>query len=257
MTLDPTVFPDAADLVRPENLGRLAILVNEGDTDGDGDLDMLVVPGGRSFSVLDSAGNLLFDSGDAFEKITADLLPLHFNSNNDDNDSFDGRSDNKGPEPEGVVTVVIDGVPFAFIGLERIGGVMMYDLSDPTRPEFVRYFTSRDFTADAGPLAAGDLGPEGLAFIPAERSPTGGALLAVAHEVSGTTAIYDFDLPTFRLQLLHASDFEGGVDAMGRAPNFAAIIDALEDRSSTPQPIRSSTTCSMRPTTRCSACRRT
>jgi hypothetical protein len=35
--------------------------------------------------------------------------------------------------------------------------------------------------------------------------------------------------PVFRLQLLHASDLEGGVAAIGRAPNFAAIIDKLED----------------------------
>lgn len=33
----------------------------------------------------------------------------------------------------------------------------------------------------------------------------------------------------FTLQVLHASDLEGGVNAIGRAPNFAAIIDALEE----------------------------
>ena len=32
----------------------------------------------------------------------------------------------------------------------------------------------------------------------------------------------------FKLQILHASDLEGGIDAIGLAPNFAAIEAALE-----------------------------
>jgi 2',3'-cyclic-nucleotide 2'-phosphodiesterase (5'-nucleotidase family) len=33
------------------------------------------------------------------------------------------------------------------------------------------------------------------------------------------------------LQLLHASDLEGGVEAIGRAPNFAAIVEGLEQQN--------------------------
>ena len=134
----------------------------------------------------------------------------------------------------------VDGTPYAFVGLERVGGVMAFDLSDPTAPEFVSYINSRDFSAPADSIEAGDLGPEGLAFISAADSPNGKPLIAVANEVSGTTAIYEFTPPgtvptdpgtpgePFSLQLVHASDLEGGVDAIPNAPNFAAIVEGLE-----------------------------
>lgn len=35
--------------------------------------------------------------------------------------------------------------------------------------------------------------------------------------------------PSFTLQLLHASDLEGGIDAIERAPNFTAIANAFQD----------------------------
>ena len=91
---------------------------------------------------------LVFDSSDQFEQITASMLPEDFNSDNDENASFDSRSDDKGPEPEGVVTGVINGHTFAFIGLERIGGIMVYDVTTPAAPKFVQYINTRDFSGD-------------------------------------------------------------------------------------------------------------
>ena len=41
---------------------------------------------------------------------------------------------------------------------------------------------------------AGDLGPEGLVFIPAAQSPNGRPLLVVGNEVSGTTAVLQLNL---------------------------------------------------------------
>jgi 2',3'-cyclic-nucleotide 2'-phosphodiesterase (5'-nucleotidase family) len=192
--------------------------------------DELYSFGGRSFSIWDSNGNLVFDSGDDFEQIIAEQLPEQFNFDGD-NDSFDSRSDDKGPEPEGVTVGVIDEIPYAFIGLERIGGIMVYNISDPTAPEFVQYINNRDFNGDPEAGTAGDISPEGLTFIAAEDSANGKPLLAVANEVSGTTTIYEIDTPetAFTLQILHASDLEGGVDAIDNAPNFASIIDFLED----------------------------
>ncbi|MTF37636.1 choice-of-anchor I domain-containing protein [Cyanobacterium aponinum] len=208
-----------------------------GQIQGEIAYEELYAYGSRSFSIWDSNGNLVFDSGDDFEQITASLIPNDFNSNNDENGSFDARSDDKGPEPEGVTVGEINGVPYAFVGLERVGGVMVYDISDPTDAKFVQYINNRDFSVDAqledgSPNPeAGDLGPEGLVFISAEDSPNGIPLLVVANEVSGTTSIYEIEVPTpepFTLQLLHASDQEAGIPALQDAIGFSAVLNALD-----------------------------
>lgn len=207
--LDPTVFAycgategDPGDCREDDVLGRLTVTWTMGykqNADGtpqlsdDGRLvyDTLYAYGARSFSIRDADGNLVWDSGDQFEKITADQYPDWFNSGHDET-AFDDRSDNKGPEPEGVTLGSIGDKTYAFVGLERIGGVMVYDISDPTAPVFTTYINSRDFSVDSDkdPGAAGDLGPEGLVFVPAGDSPNGEPLLIVGNEVSGTTSIY-------------------------------------------------------------------
>lgn len=190
--LDPSAFPNEEILKRDEKLGRLKVTTIRGDLDGDGDFDRLHSFGARSFSLFEVGGPEApaFDSGDDFETIVARRLPSFFNSDNDDNDSFDGRSDDKGPEPEGVTLGRLDGRTFAFIGLERVGGVVAYEITDPRVPAFAGYVNSRNFSVPADSPEAGDLGPEGLAFVPAAQSPTGEALLLAAHEVSGTVAVY-------------------------------------------------------------------
>ena len=139
--------------------------------------------GGRSFTIRDATGRVVFDSGDMLERLTAQFAPALFNSNGDPG-TFDTRSDNKGPEPEALAVGVVNGRTFAFIGLERTGGVMVFDVTDPTAPTFVQYLTT-----------PGDVSPEGLIFIPAAESPTGRAMIAVSHEVSGTVTLYDFNTP--------------------------------------------------------------
>ncbi len=193
LTLDPTAFPDAADLQTDSQLGRLSVTIERGDTDGDGDYDQLYTFGGRSFSIWNSQGQLVSDSGDDFEQITAERYPEYFNASHTNN-TFDNRSDDKGPEPEGVVTGKINGRTYAFVGLERIGGVMVYDVTDPSSPTFVQYINNRDFTAATDTAAAKDLGPEGLAFISAQDSPNGKPLLVLANEISGSTTFYEIDL---------------------------------------------------------------
>ncbi|MEQ9095358.1 MAG: choice-of-anchor I family protein [Phycisphaerales bacterium] len=190
LTLDPDAFPDAATLQLDENLGRLNITTTAGDTDGDGDYDRLFSYGARSFSIYSTDGSLVFDSGSDLEEITAMLLPDDFNSTNDENDSFDNRSDDKGPEPEALTLGAIGGNTYAFIGAERVGGIFVYDITNPNEPAFESYINTRDFSGDPALGTAGDLAPEGLVFISADDSPTGEALLLAAHEVSGTTAIF-------------------------------------------------------------------
>lgn len=193
LNLDPDAFPNAEALQLEENLGRLNSTLATGDLDGDGDFDRLFAYGARSFSIWSDTGKLVFDSGAEFEQITANLIPDAFNSTNDENDSFDNRSDDKGPEPEGVVLGEIDGRTYAFIGLERVGGIIVYDISRPRNPTFVQYINSRDFTGDAEAGTAGDLAPEGLLFIDAYDSPNGYPLLVVSYEVSGSVAVFQID----------------------------------------------------------------
>jgi 2',3'-cyclic-nucleotide 2'-phosphodiesterase/3'-nucleotidase/5'-nucleotidase len=189
ITLDPMAFPNANDLRTDPQLGRLNITTTLGQNSG-GTFGELYAFGGRSFSIWSAEGRLVFDSGDQLEQLTAAVDAENFNADNEANDTFDHRSDNKGPEPEGLVVGRIHGIPYAFIGLERIGGVVVVNLADPANPEIVDYANTRDFTGDAEAGAAGDLGPEGLAFIAAHESPTKGPLLVVTNEVSGTTTVF-------------------------------------------------------------------
>jgi len=187
--LDPMVFPDAETLREERNLGRLRVTQVNGNIDDDEEFEQLYAFGARSFSIWTASGELVFDSRDDFEQITADEFlgfPLAFNSNGDSR-TFDGRSPEKGPEPEGVVLGKVFGRTYAFICLERIGGVMVYDVSDPFDPRFVHYQNDPSFP----PL--GDRGPEGLVFVPEGDSPIGAPLLIVSNEVSGTTTIFKID----------------------------------------------------------------
>ncbi len=181
-------------------LGRLNVTTENGYDAEAGCYTELYTFGGRSFSVWHD-GALVFDSGDAFEQLAAAAVPEYFNSDHAES-SFDNRSDNKGPEPEGIVIGEIAGAPYAFIGFERLSGFAVYGLSDPAAPTFVGYFNNRDFAfssepeEDGAPVVAeaGDTGPEGLAFIAAADSPTGQPMLAVGNEISGSTTLYSIVL---------------------------------------------------------------
>jgi 2',3'-cyclic-nucleotide 2'-phosphodiesterase (5'-nucleotidase family) len=189
VTLDPDAFPNADFLQADENLGRLKLTLVNGDTDGDGDYDELYSFGTRSFTIWNAAtGAVVWDSKNALEQLTKQRIPDNFNATNDEN-NFDNRSDDKGPEPEGVTIGEVDGKTYAFVGLERVGGIVTYDISDPSAPVFANYINNRDFS-QSDPTLAKDLGPEGLAFVPAEKSPTSTALLIVTNEVSGTVTTY-------------------------------------------------------------------
>ncbi|MGE0666632.1 MAG: choice-of-anchor I family protein [Sphingomonadales bacterium] len=186
----------ALDGAQKKRLERLKVSTIDGDTDGDGDIDVLHSYGARSFSIWDENGKLVYDSGDKIEKLTADQLGNKFNNNNDENKG-DSRSDDKGPEPEGVDVGVIGGRTYAFIGLERTGGIIMFDITNPAAPAYAGYENNRNFTSSldfslpSDLAVAGDLGPEGVKFIPADGNPLGVPLLAVASEVSGTVTLYE------------------------------------------------------------------
>jgi DNA-binding beta-propeller fold protein YncE len=190
--LDPTVFPNAATLKLAGNIGRLTVTRNGGDLDNDGDYDEIWSLGGRSFSIWNgNTGAQVFDSKGDFESITSTAVPAVFNSNGTVA-TFDTRSDNKGPEPEGVTTGVVDGRRYAFVCLERTGGVMVYDVTDPNAVDFILY----------EPNAPGALAPEGVRFVSLGDSPDHRALLLVSNEVSGTLTVYSVESSTVAVTLL-------------------------------------------------------
>jgi hypothetical protein len=188
--LDPTAYPNALELKANRELGRLTVTRASGDTDDDGDYDRIVSFGTRSASIWNaSTGARVADTGDLFERTVAELSPAAFNTNNDEN-AFDSRSDNKGPEPEAVATGELGGRMLAFVGLERQGGVMVLDVTDPAAPVLVQYLQSRDYAADPE-SPQNDTGVEVVRFVPAEQSPTGRALLLASNEVSHTVALWE------------------------------------------------------------------
>jgi hypothetical protein len=211
LKLDPNAFPDAADLQKDSNLGRLLVTTTLGFTE---DCDGLKQPahvkehctfqalytfGGRSMSVWRVAQDqleLVFDTGSQIEETIAESYPNYFNADHQDRSrQLDARSTAKGPEPEGLEIGTVDGRTFAFLGLERVGGIMIYEITDPENTSFVHYINTRDFSIGENASAdhtGSELGPEGLCFVPADQSPDpqGRALLLVGNEVSGTTAVY-------------------------------------------------------------------
>lgn len=172
ITLDPTAFPDAAALQDDAVLGRLEISLIDGDADQDSDFDELFSYGARSFSILDSTGAQVFDSGAQLAELT-----------NAEGIYPESRSDAKGTEPEGVVVGEVNGTILAFIGLERASAVVVYNVTNPAAPVF------QDIVFDAA-----DVAPEGLIFIAAADNATGSPLLVVSSEESSTVAVYEIGI---------------------------------------------------------------
>lgn len=167
VTFDPTNFPTAATLKTDANLGRLNITTTLGDTDGDGDFDALYSLGARSFSVWDAnTGAQVFDSKNELDKKAADLTIYD-----------DGRSDDKGVEPESITIGRVGNKTIAIVGMERSDSFAIYDITIPTAPVFIKMYK----TGDA---------PEGVLFIPASKSPINQSLIVISSENDGLVKIY-------------------------------------------------------------------
>ncbi|RLK46712.1 choice-of-anchor I family protein [Microbacterium telephonicum] len=221
------------DVQKDDVLGRLKVVTDLGIASGADCYSELYAYGARSFSIWNTDGTLVFDSGDQFEQLQQRLVGqgLVFNASNDNNDDND-RSDDKGVEPENVAVGTVGERTYAFVGFERVGGVAVYDITDPAAAEYVTYVSRRDFTADVESSAAGDLGPEGIQFVPAHRSPTGQPLLVTGNEVSGTTTVFAVedllaDEPDVRI--LTVNDFHGRlVQETGGVAGAAVLAGAVD-----------------------------
>ncbi|MSR08669.1 MAG: VPLPA-CTERM sorting domain-containing protein [Gammaproteobacteria bacterium] len=157
-------------------LGRLRVSSIDGDTNGDGDIDVLTMTGTRSFSVWDAETGLLVKDSGSLESLLLSLDPLKHNITDGLLSSFDARSPDKGPEPEALALAEVGGVRLLFLGLERQNGLLAYDLTDPSNPVLLDYINS---------LSDGLIAPESLLFVAASRSPTGRALLLGGYESGG------------------------------------------------------------------------
>jgi hypothetical protein len=165
--LDPVIFPNAATLKLPAQMGRLNHTITLGNTDADPDFEAIYSLGARSFSVWNgNDGSLVFDSKNDLEQrcITAGIYD-------------DSRSDDKGVEPEGIALGQVGGRKIAFVGMERSDAVGIYDVSNPTSPVFLQL------------VKCGDA-PEGVLFIPAANSPIQKSLLIVSSENDGVVKVY-------------------------------------------------------------------
>jgi hypothetical protein len=211
-TLDATNFPNASVLKQNNNLGRFRVTNLNGNTDADAEFETIHCVGTRSFSIFNTTTKqIVFDSGDDFERYTAANLPTLFNADHESN-TPKGRSRAKGPEPEGVTIAQIATETFAFVSLERVGGVMVYNITNPNNPVFVDYKNSRSTSAYSG-----DHGPEGITYIAPANSATGKGYILVANEISGTITVYEVDENT-----LSSSDFNGVSKTFVIFPNPAS-----------------------------------
>lgn len=184
--LDPASFggPTNVTSLRDNNhMGRLKVSSVFPSTTSGGKYTSLASFGGRSMSVWSSTGQLVWDSGRLFEQVVYAEDATNWVDGGSTapwaTASYDNRSDDKGAEPEGVVVGEHKGRSYAFVGLERAGGIVMFDITDPTSPVFLEWVR-----------VPGQISPEGLTFVPASKSPTNEPLLLVAHEISGTTAVF-------------------------------------------------------------------
>ena len=170
-----------------EQLGRLKVTTSHAFKDADGKYNALVSYGGRSFSILRASDlEMIYDSGSDIEQRVLDLLPERFNANYEaaDDIKVDDRSDDKGPEAENVVVGKVGSHSYAFVGLERVGGIMIYDITNPNEPYFVKYLYDPDNK---------DISPEGITFESAEESPNGKPMLITSFELSGTTSAWELE----------------------------------------------------------------
>jgi hypothetical protein len=246
--LDNTLFPDEVTLKTNAELGRLNITNiagNNGDIDADGDIDKILAYGARSFSILNDQGVMVFDSGSHIEQFMSsqglfsaayNTIVDKFNGGTITRDQMlrelseaglltaggfdDTRSDNKGSEPEGVTIGVVNGRTLAFVGLERGGGgVMVYDITDPTDVTFQQYLRY-----------SGDISPEGLAFVGATDSPNQSDLVFVTNEVTGTVSVYNRTLTgNFNLAVTQQAAFSfASLEGVNGQAVFREIISAGE-----------------------------
>ncbi|XOV82862.1 MAG: esterase-like activity of phytase family protein [bacterium] len=97
--------------------------------------------GSRGFTIFNQNGNIEFESAESFEHLLVSVG--HYN---------EGRSENKGVEPESIEFGKFEGQSLLFVGSERSNAIGVYDVGGKT-PRFIQVLPT-------------GIGPEGLKAIP-------------------------------------------------------------------------------------------
>ncbi|MFT7404402.1 choice-of-anchor I family protein [Zhongshania sp.] len=160
-----------------DQLGRLIVSTKSGDTDNDGDIDQISAFGGRSFSIWNEDGELMYDSGSDLAKVTQAIAASGFNDG-------DQGSDESGAKPKGLALLSSLSRIYAFVSLERTGGIAVYDITSPLGVQFVQYVNKREEVADVG-----EYGADGITAFFLD----GSAYLAVANAKTGNVRVIQID----------------------------------------------------------------
>lgn len=199
LKVDPRRFPDWETLSSSAALGRAKVNPTMGDKDGDGDIDTIHLRGSNSMTMYRN-GLAIWDSGDLLDQIqiqafgVANINGSHSLSSDKATVNYVGqdRSDDKGAEPEGVAVGMVGDRRIAVLGLERMSALAVFDITRPLAPVFVEWLQM--LPAKATP--AKDVkywSPEGIVFVPADKSPSGKALIITSYEVSGSISIHEIE----------------------------------------------------------------
>ncbi len=157
---------DDADRSAASSFGASGSLANLRVSNTDSSAGNLFAAGARSFSIRNEDGSIVYDSGEILDREAAALGIYN-----------DGRSRDKGVEPEGIEVMTIGDRSFAFVGLERTttAAIAVFDVTDPANSSFVKMLVTN-----------GDVSPEGLKGYVMD----GHAYIAFSNEVSNTTSVY-------------------------------------------------------------------
>ena len=199
LKVDARRFPDWKSLSGNAALGRAKVNPTIGDKDGDGDIDTIHLRGSNSMTMYRN-GIVIWDSGDLLDRIqtqafgVANINGAHSLSSDKSTMNFVGqdRSDDKGAEPEGVTTGMVGDRRIAVLVLERMSALVIFDITQPRTPVFQEWIQM--LPAKATP--AKDVkywSPEGVIFVPAEKSPSGKALIITSYELSGSISIHQIE----------------------------------------------------------------
>jgi len=157
--------------------GKYLLTADEGDTDPKASKTLGNKPkgGGRTLSIFDAtSGTFIADTANQLDEMAhfAGLYP-------------DGRSDNKGSEPENVVSFTIEENLYAAVGLERANAIALVSLDNPSQPKVLSVVG-----VDPNAGKEGQYAPEGLAYFESD----GRHYIFSANEKSGTMTVMEVKL---------------------------------------------------------------